>query len=75
MEFVGPVVNLTFLGEVHMENGRLIVGDTDVVRKFQAHYGGHRQLGRLRMVLDLLPVETTEVSPSGDGVFSEASEP
>jgi hypothetical protein len=72
---VGPVVDLVFLGEVHIEAGRLIVGDVDVVRRFQVAYGGHRQLGELHVVLHLLTAPTVEVSPSGDGVFVEHSEP
>ena len=71
----GPVADLTFVGEVHVEDGRLIVGDTDVVKRFQAAYGGHRQMGELRLTLHLLTSPTVEVSPSGDGVFSESSEP
>jgi hypothetical protein len=72
---VGPVVDLTFVGEVHIEDGKLIVGDTDVVKRFAAAYGGNRQLSELRMTLHLLTSPTVEVSPSGSGVFAEHSEP
>jgi hypothetical protein len=70
-----PIVNLTFVGEVHLENGRLISGDTDVVKRFMAAWGGHRQLGKITLMFAPIPLETTEVSPSGDGIFSEGSEP
>ena len=72
---VGPVVDLVYQGEVHIEAGRLIVGDTDVVRAFQAAYGGHRQMGQLNLTLHLLVAPSVTVSPSGDGLLSEASEP
>lgn len=72
---VGPVVDLTLVGEAHFENDRLIIGDTDVLRRFKAAYGGFRQMVELRLVLHLLTAPTVEVSPSGAGVFSEASEP
>jgi len=75
MELTRPIVSMELIGEVHIENGRLIVGDTDVVKKFRAHYGGHRQLGRLQVILELLVTPTSEVSQSGDGLFCEASEP
>lgn len=75
MIFSGNIVDLMFIGELHLENGRLISGDTDVVKRFQAAYGGHRQLGKLHITFQLLPLPTIEVSPSGDGVFAEASEP
>lgn len=75
MNRVGPIVELTLVGEVHYEGGRLIVGDADVVSRFMASYGGNRQLGELGITLHLLTMSTTEVSPSGNGVFVEGSEP
>jgi hypothetical protein len=72
---VGPVVDLTFVGECHLEDNKLIIGDTDVVKRFAAAYGGNRQLSELRVTLHLLTSPTIEVSPSGNGVFAEHSEP
>ena len=81
---IGPVVDLTFVGEVHFEKATtadgkpaavLIVGDTKAMDRFQAAYGGYRQMGEVRLVLHLLTSPTIEVSPSGGGVFSESSEP
>lgn len=72
---IGPVVDLTFVGEVHIEGERLIVGDTDIVKRFKAAYGGYRQMGEVRLTLHLLTSPTIEVSPSGAGAFSEGSEP
>ena len=81
---IGPVVDLTFVGEVHTEKATtadgkpayiLIVGDTKVMDRFNAAYGGYRQMGEVRLVLHLLTSPTVEVSPSGAGVFAESSEP
>jgi hypothetical protein len=72
---IGPVVDLTFVGEVHIDADRLIVGDTDIVKRFKAAYGGYRQNGELRVTLHLLTSPTIEVSPSGAGAFGESSEP
>ena len=75
LQKVGPVVDLVYQGEVHIENGRLIVGDTDVIRAIQSAYGGHRQMGQLNVSLYLLVSPSVTVSPSGDGLLCEASEP
>lgn len=72
---IGPVVDFQLLGEVHVEGNRLVVGDVDVLKKFEAAWGGGRQMGLLKLALYLVPAQTTEVSPSGNGTFAEYSEP
>lgn len=72
---VGPVVRLDMVGEYHVENGRAIVGDTDIMRRLQSSFGSHRQMAEVVIEVYLLTSSTIEVSPSGDGEFSEASEP
>lgn len=71
----GPVVNIDLVGEVHFEDDQLIIGDANVLSLFKANWGGHRQQGRLNLTLELILAETIGVSPSGNGVFAENSEP
>jgi hypothetical protein len=69
-----PVVNQVAIGEIHEEAGKLIVGDVDLVAKALAAWGGKRQLGRVTIAIELLPLGNVEVNPSL-GKFVEASEP
>jgi hypothetical protein len=63
------------VGEVHADSmGRLLVGDTDLVKKFLAAWGGQRQLGRVEIVMHLMTTETTEASPSLSAHFLEPGE-
>jgi len=75
MKEFDPLVRLEQLGVMHVEGGKLMIGDTDVVKKFVSQWGGHRQQGVLRMSWSPFVTETVEVSPDGDGVFAEPSEP
>lgn len=72
---VGPVVALDFVGEYHVEAGRAIVGDTDIMKRLQAAFGSHRQMAEVVITVYLLTSSTIEVSPSGDGLYAEGSEP
>lgn len=70
------VVNL--IGDIHWENGALIVGDVDLAKKFAATAGvlhGGRQFGVVQCVFTKVTVEVTTSDQSFGGAFSEASEP
>ena len=75
MKEFGPLVVLELIGETHFEGNRLIVGDVDVLDRFKAQAGLHRMQGVLRVMWSPFTTETVEVSPSGDGLFAEHSEP
>ena len=60
-----PVAKLTFVGEVHQDNNRLMVGNKDVVREFVSAWGGRCQVGILEISLQLLPRSDVRVGCGG----------
>lgn len=66
-----PLVKLTFPGVLYLKGDRLVAGDTDVLKKFVAAWGGARQYGTLQMVWTPAPIEQTIVSDDM-GAYSEA---
>lgn len=75
MKIHEPLVIREFVGEMHVEGKRLIVGDTDVVDVVVASWGGNRQMGRLMVTWEPITSESQGVSPSYNGTFAERSEP
>ena len=70
------VINL--MGDLHMEDGKLIVGDTEVAKKLAAAAGvlnGGRQFGLLKCVFTKITVEVVTSDQSFGGAFAEPSEP
>lgn len=70
------VVNL--IGDLHMENGVLVVGDTDLAKKFAAVAGvlhGGRQFGAVEVTFTKITVGVVTSDQSFGGAFAEASEP
>lgn len=68
-------VHLDEEGIVHSEDGKLIVGDLDVVRKALAAWGGNRQRGRVQLRIYLRTQASVDLSPDMNGTFAEGSEP
>ena len=70
------VINL--IGDLHYENGRLIVGDTDVAKKLAAAAGvllGGRQFGYLKCVFTTITADVVTSDQGFGGAFTEPSEP
>ncbi len=70
------VINL--IGDLHMEGGVLVCGDTDVAKKFAAVAGvlhGGRQFGAVEIVFTKITVGVTTSDQSFGGAFAEPSEP
>jgi len=70
------VVNL--IGDLHWENGALIVGDVDVARKLAATsgvLGGGRQFGYLKCVFTKITADVVTSDQGFGGAFYEPSEP
>lgn len=70
------VINL--IGDMHMEGGKLIVGDVDVAAKLAAAAGvlnGGRQFGYLKCVFTKITADVVTSDQSFGGAFSEPSEP
>lgn len=73
-----PDAVITLIGDLHMEGGKLIVGDTDVAKKLAATAGvaqGGRQFGLLKCVFTKITVDVTTSDQAFGGAFSEPSEP
>ncbi len=70
----GPIVDLEFDGVIHVEAGKLVVGDELVEAAAIAGWGGSRQKGSVRITIWLSPTQNTVVNPLF-GKFQEASEP
>jgi len=62
-------------GVIHSEDGKLIVGDLDIVRAALAAWGGSRQRGRVVVEIYLENRSITNTSPDFNGTFAEGSEP
>lgn len=70
--------DITLIGDLHMENGVLVVGDTRVADKLAATAGvlnGGRQFGLLRATFTKITVGVTTSDQSFGGAFGEVSEP
>ena len=72
-EFLSVEVNEQ--GVIHAENGKLIVGDLDVIALALAAWGGSRQRGRVVVQIFLQNQSVTNTSSDFSGKFMEASEP
>jgi hypothetical protein len=73
-----PDADITLIGDLHMEAGVLVVGDTDVAKKLAATAGvlqGGRQFGILKATFTKITVGVTTSDQSFGGAFAEASEP
>jgi len=73
-----PDAVVTLIGDLHWENGALIVGDVDVAKKLAATagiLGGGRQFGLLKCVFTKVTVDVTTSYQSFGGAFYEESEP
>lgn len=73
-----PDAEITLIGDLHVEAGVLVVGDTDVARKLAATAGvlqGGRQFGVLHCTFTKITVPVTTSDQSFGGAFAEASEP
>ena len=62
-------------GVIHEENGKLIVGDFDIIKAALSAWGGKRQRGRVVVEIHLQNREVVNTSPDFNGVFTEGSEP
>lgn len=69
------IVDIEENGVIHFENGRLIVGDLDIIKKAEAMAGLKRQRGRVLIRLFVQSRATIDVSPDMSGAYAEASEP
>jgi len=69
------IVKIDEQGTMHFEDGRLIVGDLDVVKLAAASAGLHRQRGRVVLEMYVQSKDVTNASPDLDGTFAEGSEP
>ena len=58
-------------GTVYQKDGRLIVGDLDVVRRALAAWGGGRQRGRVVVEIYIESREAVDVSGDLNGAFAE----
>ncbi len=70
------VVNL--IGDLHIEGGVLVCGDTDVAKKLAAVAGvlnGGRQFGAVEITFTKITVGVVTSDQSFGGAFAEASEP
>lgn len=70
------VINL--IGDLHFENGKLIIGDTDVAKKLAAAagvLGGGRQFGYLNCTFTKITANVTTSDQGFGGAFYEDSEP
>lgn len=73
-----PDACITLIGDLHVESGILVVGDTDVAKKLAATAGvlqGGRQFGVLKCVFTKITVDVTTSDQSFGGAFAEPSEP
>lgn len=73
-----PDAVVTVIGDLHWEDGKLIVGDVDLARKFAASAGvlnGGRQFGLVKCVFTKITVDVTTSDQTFGNAFSEASEP
>ncbi len=73
-----PDAVITLIGDLHMEGGVLVVGDTDLAKKFAAVSGvlnGGRQFGVVKCVFTKITVDVTTSDQSFGGAFAEPSEP
>jgi hypothetical protein len=73
-----PDAVVRLIGDVHMENGRLIVGDVDVAEKFAAALGvlqGGSQLMCVEVIGTKITTQVTTSSQGFSGKFTETSEP
>jgi len=73
-----PDAVLNLIGDLHLENGVLVIGDVDIAKKLAAVAGltfGGRQFGFLHVVFTKATVEVTTSDQSFGGAFKEASEP
>ena len=69
------IVRINEQGTIHFEDGRLIIGDLDIVKLAEAGAGLKRQRGRVVLELYVQSQELTNVAPDFSGIFAEASEP
>ena len=73
-----PIAKLTGHGNIHIEGGRVIVGDSDIMAKLAAQLGITRG-GQRDVKIDVVVYAITEEMISNDstlgGTFAEGSEP
>lgn len=72
-----PDAVVRLLGDVHVNKGRLIVGDVDVMEKFAAALGvlqGGSQLMYVECVATKITTEVTTSSQGFSGKFVESTE-
>jgi hypothetical protein len=73
-----PDAVVRLVGDVHMEGGKLVVGDTDLAEKFAAALGvlgGGMQMMYIECTATKITTEVTTSSQSFSGKFKEPSEP
>jgi hypothetical protein len=73
-----PDAVVRLIGDVHMEHGRLIVGDVDMAEKFAAALGvlqGGSQLMFVEVIGTKITTQVTTSSQGFSGKFNEPSEP
>lgn len=68
------IVGIDEIGVLHFEDGRLIVGDLDIIAKAQRMAGLSRQRGRVELNLYVRSGAEINVSPDMDGMFAEQNE-
>lgn len=72
-----PDAVVRLIGDLHMEHGVLVVGDTDVAKKLAATAGvlhGGRQFGFLEATFTKATVDVVTSDQSFGGAFKEPSE-
>jgi hypothetical protein len=73
-----PDAVITMIGDLHWEDGKLIVGDVDLAKKFAATagiLGGGRQFGLVKCVFTKITVDVTTSDQTFGNAFAEPSEP
>ena len=73
-----PDAVIKIIGDLHMEGGVLVCGDTDVAKKLAATAGvltGGRQFGVVEATFTKVTLEVTTSDQSFGGAFKEPSEP